>query len=137
MIKMLLVSEGVLNPNETTQDHIARVNKKPFITTNQELFNHLLDHGFLLLNATLVLRSKMVRKDAIAWEPFTKYLLHFLAKERNDLNIILFGQVAYRIDQLIDQLHLKKLYAEHPYNLSFISNRKVVDFFTPFHLLRK
>lgn len=137
IIKMLLVSEGVLNTEQTSQADIAQLNKEPFITTNHELFNNFFNHGFLLLNATLVLQPKNVRKDALAWQPFTKYILNFLHDKRPDLNLILLGNIANTIDKLIDELRFNKLYAEHPYNLSFIANQKVRQFFMPLHLLRK
>jgi len=137
IIKMLLIAEGLLDIHHTTQEHIAQLNKKHLISTNQELFRHLLDHGFLLLNATLVLQPKQVRKDAYAWHPFIKTILNFLHHERKDIQLILLGNIANIIDKLLNHHGIRAFYAEHPYNISFITNPKVIEFFKPFHLLLK
>lgn len=137
MIKMMLVAEGLLNPEQTTQDNIINLDKHFLIKTNHQLFNHFIQHGFLLLNATLVLNDSNVKKDAIAWHPFLKHILHFLLKNKPEIKLILFGQIANTIDKLIQIPNTNKLYAEHPYNLSFISNPKVLDFFRPLHLLKE
>src|SRR3989338_9603487 len=54
ILKTLLIAEGMLKPENTTQLAISKLDKHSLIQTNQELFQHLLKHGFLLLNATLV-----------------------------------------------------------------------------------
>lgn len=137
IMKMLLVSEGLLDPKHTSQPHIAEIDKSRLIATNQELFNQLLDNGFLLLNATLVLQPGQVRKDAVAWHPFIKQVLTYLCEKCPDTQLILFGNIANIIDKLAGHHCPKKLYSEHPYNLSFISNQQVIEFFKPLHLLMK
>jgi len=137
IIKMLLICEGVLNPGHTTQPDIANINKEAFVTTNQELFNNFLSHGFLLLNASLVLQPMNVRKDALSWHPFISHVLDFLCHERPNLSLILLGKIANTINTLVPQNSIKKLYAEHPYNHSFIQNEEVIQFFMPLHLLKK
>lgn len=135
IIKMLLIAEGLLEPQSTSQQTIAQLDKQALIQTNAQLFNRLLSHGFLLLNATLVLRPNQVRKDAQAWQPFLQAILEFLVDSQPDVQLILFGNIANMIDKLICHLPVKKIYTEHPYNLSFIHNPQVIDFFKPFHLL--
>lgn len=137
MIKMMLVAEGLLKPEQTTQDNIINVDKRFLIKTNHQLFTHFIQHGFLLLNATLILKDSNVKKDAVAWHPFLKHILQFLLKNKPDIQLILFGQIANTIDKLVDLSNTTKLYAEHPYNISFISNAKVLDFFRPLHLLKE
>lgn len=136
IIKMLLIAEGLLDPRHTTQDDIAKVNKQGLIQTNHELFSHLIEHGFLLLNATLVLQPTQVQKDAKAWQPFLKSILDYLAKYRPNVQLLLFGNIANTIDKHIDK-RLPMLCAEHPYNISFITNDQILNFFKPFHLLRQ
>lgn len=82
LIKMLLVTEGMLKAEHTTQPDIAKIDKSQMICTNEDLFNNLLKHGFLLLNATPILRSGHVRKDALAWRPFIKHIMDFLCKKK-------------------------------------------------------
>lgn len=137
IIKMLLIADGALNPAQTTQPDIAKLNKENYVQTNTEFFNNFINHGFLLLNASLVLQPKQVRKDALAWNPFLKEVLYFLFEKRPHIKLILFGKIAITIDKLIDHFEIKRLYAEHPYNLSFINNPLVIDFFKPLHLLQK
>lgn len=135
IIKMLLIAEGLLTENNTTQPAIAALAKKNLVKTNSDFFNHLLDQGFLLLNASLVLQNTKVKDDAKAWQPFIKNILDFLFEKRPNVYLILFGKIAYQIDALIDHKNIHRLYAEHPYNLSFIKNQKVLQFFRPLHLL--
>lgn len=136
IIKMLLVAEGFLKPNHTTQEEIVKIDKQSLVKTNEEFFTNFLQHGFLLLNATPILRIGNVKKDALAWHPFIKVILHFLLEKNPKVQLILFGQIANTIDKLLDIPTAKKLYAEHPYNLSFITQTKVLDFFRPLHLLQ-
>jgi uracil-DNA glycosylase len=135
LIKMLLVTEGLLAAGNTGQEHIAALDKQHLIQTNDELFNGLLRHGFLLLNATLVLHNNPVSKDARAWQPFLKFILEYLFHKRPHVQLILLGNIANQIDKLVDHFEIKRLYAEHPYNISFINNPKVQDFFRPFNIL--
>jgi uracil-DNA glycosylase len=135
IIKMLLVAEGLLSPTQTGQECIAQLDKTPFVKTNTELFSHFLQHGFLLLNATPVLQPTAVRKDALAWHPFIKHIMDVLINLNPNIELLLFGKIANIIDNLIDKTTVKKLYSEHPYNLSFITNPDVLGFFKPLHLL--
>ena len=136
IIKMLLLAENKLPPEKLTQPDIAALDKHDLISTNQQLFTNLLNHGFLLLNATPVLRPNLVRQDARAWRPFLAHVLQFLIQAQPQVEFILLGNIANEIDALLPQPGLKKLYAEHPYNISFINNPVVLDFFRPFHLLK-
>lgn len=136
ILKMLLIAEGLLSPENSTQDEIANIDKSSLIKTNHAFFSNLLEHGFLLLNATPILQDGAPHKDARAWQPFVKALLKGLIQKRPHVKFILLGRIANTIDPLIIDSNLEKLYAEHPYNLSFIANKKVQDFFRPLHLLK-
>lgn len=136
MIKMFLLAENLLT-DQTDQASIAAIDKSTLIQTNEELFGKFLQKGFLLLNASLVLQPDHVRKDARAWKPFIEHILHFLIEKRPHVEFILFGNIANEIDSLITQPCVKKIYAEHPYNISFIKNAQVLDFFRPLHILHK
>ncbi len=136
LIKMLLITEGKLDPQQTGQAAIAQVNKQGLVQTNQELFNNFLHHGFLLLNATLILKPDNVQKDARAWQPFIREVLWFLFDQNPSIQLILFGNIANTLDKFLNYKQIKRLYAEHPYNISFIHNENVMQFFQPLHLLR-
>ena len=135
IIKMLLVAEGLLNPANTSQSAIANLCKKNLVKTNQELFENFSAKGFLLLNATPVLRTGQVQKDARAWQPFIEHVVHFILKNQPDTQLVLLGNIANSINKFIPSNETQRFYAEHPYNVSFITNKKVIDFFTPLHLL--
>jgi uracil-DNA glycosylase len=137
-IKMLLVADNKLSPEKVTQQTISELDKKSFITTNNELFLKMIHQGFLLLNATLVFKKENVRADAAAWKPFFHYILQTLLNKNPNLQILLFGKIAESIIQLINVSDQQLcLVAEHPYNISFIHNQQVLDFFRPLYLLHK
>ncbi|HSW68878.1 MAG TPA: uracil-DNA glycosylase [Gammaproteobacteria bacterium] len=137
IIKMLLIAEGKLNPEDTSQDAIAKLSKENLIKTNEELFQNFLSHGFLLLNAAPILRPNQVQKDARAWHAFIKHILNFIFETYPQTQLILLGNIANTIEKLISHREIPRLYAEHPYNISFIHNPKIIQFFQPLHLLRK
>lgn len=138
IVKMLLIAEDLLPATTTTQDDIAKLNKSSLVQTNQDFFHNFLNHGFLLLNASLVLQPTSVRKDAKAWHPFIQEVVNYLLRTHQHICLVLLGNIANIIDSIIDQPPgLKKMIAEHPYNLSFITNSEVINFFKPFHLLRR
>jgi len=136
IIKMLLIAEGLLTKDDTTQTAIANIHKKNLIQSNDELFQNFIAHGFLLLNATPVLSKDSPQRDARAWLPFMKEMMHELLTERPNICLILFGRIATTIETCLPHGEIKKCQVEHPYNISFIKNQNVIDFFQPFHLLR-
>ncbi len=134
-IKMLLVADNQIVANNSTQPAIASVDKGKYIKTIAELFQNMQDHGILLLNASLVLSDLGVNKDAKNWQPFMACLLTEIARIRQDIHLILLGNIAKRIKSMEAAEKFQHFQAEHPYNVSFISNIKVLEFFRPFELL--
>ena len=109
--------------------------KSKFINTIDELFQHLMDAGFLLLNASLVFDiHRPILQESRFWQPFMSALLEEVP---HTIQLILFGKIAEKINQLPAASHFSQLMAEHPYNLSFIQEPKVLNFFRPFNLLLK
>lgn len=137
IIKMLLVAENQLSATDTGQAAIATINKNSYIQTLEEVFINLQKHGVLLLNASLVYRKNLIRKDSAAWLPFINKLLELLAKQQPQIELILLGKVAQTIAKLSSATSYKQFHAEHPYNHSFINNQKVLALFRPMLLLRK
>jgi uracil-DNA glycosylase len=130
-IKMLLHAEGKLAKPFRAED-IQALNKQDRIQTLDDLFSKLIEHGFLLLNASLVWSPhQSVRYHAKQWKPFIDYMLNQFTQK--GVHFLLFGKIAQQFNQLPIE---KCLIAEHPYVLSFIENQSVLDFFKPFHLLR-
>ena len=136
-VKMLLVASGNLDIKNTSPEAIAKLDKSNLIQTNQELFEKLLEHGFLLLNASLTLGNTSVSLSSQQWLPFLKTLFPVLCQNRPRPTLILFGNIAKNAADKINTKAFPKIIAEHPYNLSFISNQDVIKLFKPFELLTK
>ena len=59
-------------------------------------------------------------------------LLSQLVEYNPSLHLILLGRIA---TQISESNHFSSLIAEHPYNISFITNADVMAFFKPLDLL--
>ncbi len=129
-IKMALVAEGRLNIEDTSKDAIKKIDKDGLIDTIFDLKDNFEKSGVLLLNRALIFTNKKDSKKHLKkWQPFIKRLLEEL--KNRDIEIILFGKSDIKIDCF------KVHQFEHPYNHSFISNKKAIEFFKPMRLLIK
>lgn len=144
-MKMLMVADGLLRPEQTTGEAVARVAESAmlpgsdFIQTLPDLQNKLVGEGFLLLNAALVFRPHVPPvKEAKAWRPFLEVVLEALASRHGQPapTLVLWGKIAQWLDGLPALAAFPKAVAEHPYNLSFIQNQGMQRLFGPMHLLR-
>lgn len=131
-IKMMLVARGALTIDNTSQECIAQLDKSGLVHTGEQLFEGMMNKGILLLNACLVYSAGMVPYHARQWKPFMQKLLAQLAEVEPTIKLILLGKIAETVPQ--DKLSVG-LIAEHPYNISFISNHNVIAFFKPLDLL--
>jgi uracil-DNA glycosylase len=135
IIKMLLVARGDLDKSDTSQTAIADLNKSLYISQLSELFAHLHKKGFLMLNASLVLSKVAVKKEALFWQPFVSDILTTLSNMGPQPKLVLLGKVAKNILAMPISPEMVALQAEHPYNLSFIKNDEVINFFSKHNLL--
>jgi uracil-DNA glycosylase len=131
LIKMLLASRGDLGL-DVSQEAIANLDKSSYVQTAEQLFNSFLRKGVLLLNASLVYSPNKVLYHARQWRPFIHCLLCELAQKKSTIELILLGKIAMQIPKTN---LISALVAEHPYNISFITNPLVRDFFNPMDLL--
>ena len=131
LIKMMLVARGDLL-TDLSQEAIAKLDKSNYIQTADQLFTGFMKKGILLLNASLVYSENQVPYHARQWRPFVHSLFQQLALQNNALKLILLGKIA---EQLPKTDLPPVLSAEHPYNISFITNSMVIDFFKPLDLL--
>lgn len=148
-IKMLLVANGYLDVNHTTGaamaqvSVLARAENSGFIQTLPELQKNMIAHGFLLLNASLVFRSDVApMRDARAWQVFLQAVFAALqlqqeANSGNVVSLVLWGKIAEQLKQIPATNFFPHIIAEHPYNLSFIANTSMQEFFAPMKLLMK
>lgn len=138
IMKMLLIGEGLLTEADTSQAAIAKVDKTHLVQSLDELFENLQQQGFLLLNASLaLLGGYKVQYHAKKWHVFMESILTSLHKTKPDVQLVLLGNIAKIIEKMPIANHFSKIVAEHPYNVSFITNSKVLNFFNSFHLLKK
>lgn len=131
LIKMLLLARGDLS-SDFSQDAIANLDKSNYLQTAAQLFGAFMEKGFLLLNACLVYKDGQVPYHARQWRPFIHSLFQQLAKRSPSLKLVLFGKIA---EQVPKTNLTPVLLAEHPYNISFITNPAVIEFFKPLDLL--
>ncbi|MCH8618844.1 uracil-DNA glycosylase [Undibacterium sp. TS12] len=148
-MKMLLVTSGHLQQDATTGEAMAAVAshaRNPasgIIQTLGELQQNMISQGFLLLNASLVFREDTPpAKDARAWLPFLQTVLARLYQERQTEQarspvLVLWGKIAEQLRQIPEAVAFEKICAEHPYNLSFIGNASMQEFFKPMALLKR
>lgn len=137
LVKMLLVAEGCLTQADTSQSAIANIDKSDKVQTLDELFENFLKHGFLLLNTSLVLSNGPKNQDTRAWEAFMAQVLVALEQHRPETRLLFFGNFAKNLQKMPVCQHFVQLEAEHPYNISFISNENVLNLFKPLDLLRR
>ncbi|WP_045097480.1 uracil-DNA glycosylase family protein [Legionella fallonii] len=130
-IKMLLVARGDLQA-DVTQPAIARLDKSTLIHSAKQLFVKMMGQGILLLNASLVYSKGNVPYHARCWKPFMSSLFDQLMLIKPSIQLILLGNVAKQVP--LNKLKVG-LVAEHPYNVSFITNKRVIAFFKPMDLL--
>ena len=130
-MKMLLHARGDLS-DDFSQPAIARLDNTRYHQTAEALFTGLMNQGFLLLNASLVYQAKKVAYHARHWAPFMRYFLDRLALDKPQTKLILFGRIA---EKLPEYTRFPCVVAEHPYNLSFITNPDVINFFKPMDVL--
>lgn len=136
LIKMMLLANHHLDAAHLTSEAIAQLPKEKFVQTGSQLFESFLRHGFLLLNLNLVLSQTDKKIEAREWLKFHQVILEQLcAYGRQDIQLVIFGKIADQLNRLEVCRHFSMLVAEHPYNLSFISNSRVLDFFEKMDLL--
>ena len=146
-IKMLLVTNGQLDEANTSGAAMAEVAQRAIeintdlIQTLPELQQYLDAQGFLLLNASLVFRKNVAPvKDGRTWQVFFRsicaslYKFHSVSPSSMP-SLVLWGKIAESLKDIPELVLLPQILAEHPYNLSFIKNKRMQDLFRPMKLL--
>ncbi len=136
-IKMLLVANGVLDRNNTSKEEIARINTDAFIKDIMDLKNNFEKNGILLLNTSLIFTCK--KDTSLHVKEFLPFMDRLLQKIKNkDIELILFGNMAKMIEKKLPITKEFKIFrTQHPYNVGFIKDSSVIDFFKPMNLLLK
>jgi len=131
VMKMLLHARGDLS-TDFSQPAIAQLDDARYHQTIDTFFQNMMAQGFLLLNASLVYEAGKIPYHARHWLPFMQALLDGFVGEQHKVELVLFGRVAEKIP---GYTRFSGLLAEHPYNISFITNPDVIKFFKPMDLL--
>ncbi|MCB4748179.1 MAG: uracil-DNA glycosylase [Sulfurovum sp.] len=135
-IKMALVARGDLDVADTSQPAIAALDKLTLIDSITQLRKNFEKNGILLLNTALIFTNKKSSNRHIkAWRPFMQSLLKEM--KENNPKLILFGNHAKTLKKLLPLETYETIEMEHPYNYTFIANKKAQMFFGPMHLLEK
>lgn len=133
-IKMALVARSSLN-NDVSIEAIKWINKRGLINNIWQLKDNFEKNGVLLLNTSLIFTDKKSCKfHAKAWE---RFILDIVCKlDNRKVKLILFGSFAKNLyDKNQSVQKFDAFVCEHPYNISFITNKHVIDFFRPMDLL--
>jgi len=134
-IKMLLLCEDLIDKNELSQERISKIDKRGLCDNIWCLKNNFEKNGVLLLNMALIFSSKQDSKIHLKrWKSFIETLLYTI--EDKDITLILFGQASKEVEKFQFSKKYKKVFFPHPYNISFITNQEVHDFFKPMNLLK-
>ena len=135
-MKMLLICEGKLQDNDTSKEAIVKANTNEYIKSIRDLLSNFEKNGVLLLNTALIFTSKEDSKKHVKmWKPFVSALLREIKDE--NIKLILFGSMAKEIEKFEISNDFEKFYCEHPYNVSFITNKNVQSLFGQMKLLDK
>ena len=134
-IKALLLAENHLQ-GQPTKEAIAQLDKTNLVQSLDELFQNMQSQGIVLLNASLTLIPDMsVRKQGQYWVPFINQLLEGVRQDLPNTELILFGKIAKEVLKIPAAQDYYVFTAEHPYNLSFITNQDVHTLFGPMKFL--
>ena len=135
-MKMLLICEGKIEEDDTSKEAIVKANTQEYIDSIMQLKDNFEKNGVLLLNTALVFTLKDASKKHVKmFKPFISSLLKQLKDE--NIELILFGSMAKDIEKFEASNDFEKFYCEHPYNVSFITNKKVQNLFNQMKLLDK
>ena len=142
LIKTALIAEGLIQPDDqgsVPQSRIAALPKADLIQSIAELFRAFQQRGFLMFNATPVLHTqRSVRRESQVWEPFVQQLLAAIADYRQPLpTLVLWGNIAHRIQALPAAPGFPQRVSEHPYNLSFLRNKDMLDLLAELKLMQR
>jgi len=136
-LKMLLLSDGYLKKDDLSQEAISNIDKSEFIDSIDALRKNFERSGVLLLNTALIFTCKEETKLHV--KEFRVFMHRFLSRLSNyNIELILFGSMAKDIKKsLPSALEFKTVETLHPYNIGFITDKKVQEFFKPLHLFHK
>ena len=122
LIKCALIGENLLEVGKTTPKDIQKVDKSQLHNSMNDIKDSLLSNGVMLLNISLTIRKDIsVNKDAKFWFPFMESVFNDLYQYNPDITFILWGGIAKRVEKMKHSQQWKKIYSEHPYNISFIN----------------
>lgn len=135
-MKMLLICEGKLEDSDTSKEAISKLDRSVYLQSIMQLKNNFEKNGVMLLNTALIFTQKEDSKKHVKmWKPFINAFLHKIKDE--NIKLILFGSMAKDIEKFDVAQCFEKFYCEHPYNVTFITNKKVQNLFGSMKLLEK
>lgn len=136
LFKTALVADGFTIPEKTRKQDIKKIENKIFVQTMTDLHRNLNNNGVALLNMCLSLRGgKVNASDVLLWENIMdRFLLNIVIKNPNVI-LVLWGNIAKRVKKLNSFSYFQYIESEHPYNNSFIDNKKMQHFLKEINFL--
>ena len=133
--KMLLVARESLSEKDCSKEAIAKIDKSKLITNIMQFKDNFEKNGVLLLNTSLIFTDKKsTSKHVKNFLPFMNELL-FNLQDRN-IELIMLGNISQVIHKKIPYSNnFQTFEAMHPYNIQFIKDSSVRNFFKPMNLL--
>ena len=134
-LKMLLVAEKSLDEKDCSKEAIAKIDKSKLITSIMQFRDNFEKNGVLLLNTSLIFTDKKsTSKHVKNFLPFMNELLFSL--QDSEIILIMLGNISQVIHKKIPYSNnFKTFEAMHPYNIQFIKDSSVRNFFKPMNLL--
>lgn len=142
IIKTAMVAEGLIS-SDLRKDDIINLDKKNLSKTMNDIKDSFVLSGFLLLNASPILRSdrskRVIKSDFNHWSGFYKDILMELDSRScsSNTSVVLWGGIAKDIEALYQPKKIGFVKMEHPYNISFISNPVAISLFSEISILSR
>jgi len=138
LFKTALVADNFISPDNATKENIKHIKTEGFVNTMSELQHNLNNNGVALLNSCLSLREgKVQREDVNFWSVLLDRFLLKLMSENKSITLVLWGNISKRIKNMESFKYYDYIESEHPYNKSFIENKKMQHFLKEINFLYK
>lgn len=142
IIKTAMVAEGLVDKNFSKSD-IVSLDKTNLSKTMEDIKNSFISSGFLLLNASPILRNdrskSVIKKDFFQWRGFYRDIIKEIDLRtcEHTTSIVLWGGIAKDIEDIYQPQKIQFIKTEHPYNISFISNPTSISLFSEISILSR
>ena len=111
------VNEGIKTP-PSLRNILIELNKDLNIKRTNTDFTDLAEQGVLLLNSALTVEKSKPGSHLKLWQPYTNYIIDYIAKNHKDIIFVLWGNYAKKKRVIIDLSKHHIIESNHPSPLS-------------------